>query len=54
MAALALLLFAMLPLASLWAITTMPTGLMQAAALLALMLLSTATPWPGNSRMDAY
>lgn len=51
--ALALLLFLMLPLASLWAISTVPTGLTQSVALLALMLLSAATPWPGNSRMDA-
>ena len=51
--ALVLLLFLFLPLASLWVVTTWPTGLMQAAALLALMLLSAATPWPGNSRIDA-
>jgi hypothetical protein len=52
-AALALLMFVMLPLAALWVFGPLPTGLMQSAALLALLLLSAITAWPGNSRMDA-
>jgi hypothetical protein len=52
-AAFALLMFVMLPLAALWVFGPLPTGLMQSAALLALMLLSAVTAWPTNSRMDA-
>jgi hypothetical protein len=52
-AAFALLLLVMLPLASLWVFAPLPTGLMQSGALLALLLLSALTAWPGSSGMDA-
>ena len=51
-AALALLLFVMLPLASLRTVYPLPTGLMQSIALIGLMVLSCLTVWSGTSQME--
>lgn len=52
-AAFTLLLFLMLPLASLSVFTPLPTGPMQSCALLALLLVCALTPWPSDTRADA-
>ena len=49
LAALALLLFLMLPLVSLTVLGYLPTGPIQAVALLALLVVCTLDPWPDTT-----